>query len=99
MKRFFHILNFLLLGFFGFTLWSTLQFNTSDDFNHTIPKNYKGFGIDVSHHQGKVDWNILFSQTLVPQIQFVYIKATEGKDHVDRKWTYNRTALIEKNIK
>lgn len=80
-------------------LWSSLQFKSSSDFNHAIPSNYQGFGIDVSHHQGKIDWDTLFARPLSPAIQFVYAKATEGKDHVDREWEYNRAALIRKKVK
>jgi len=37
-------------------------------------------GIDVSHYQGKIDWDIVGKN---PNIQFVYIKATEGSTHTD----------------
>ncbi|EKR19417.1 glycosyl hydrolase family 25 domain protein [Leptospira interrogans serovar Pyrogenes str. 2006006960] len=42
-------------------------------------------GIDVSNHQGKIDW------TLVPksEISFVYIKATEGRDFKDKSFHLN----------
>lgn len=42
-------------------------------------------GIDVSNHQGKVNWS------LVPKkdISFVYIKATEGGDFKDKSFIYN----------
>ncbi|RYM34856.1 hypothetical protein ERX46_05630 [Brumimicrobium glaciale] len=89
----------LFLIIFSLILWSSLQFKSSDDFNYAIPKNYKGFGIDVSHHQGKINWDTLFSKPLSPTIQFVYAKATEGKDHTDREWGYNRSELIRKKIK
>ena len=76
-----------------------MQFKGSDDFNYPVPKNYKGFGIDVSHHQGKINWDTLFHTPLSPAIQFVYAKATEGKDHLDTEWAYNRKELLRKNIK
>jgi lysozyme len=43
-------------------------------------------GIDVSHHQGSIDWNKVATDTL---IQFVYIKATEGATHRDKMYEYN----------
>ena len=43
-------------------------------------------GIDVSHHQGPIDWPLVASDTC---IQFVYIKATEGSTHVDTLYQYN----------
>lgn len=93
------VIHLLFLLIFGLILWSSLQFRSSSDFNYSIPKNYKGFGIDVSHHQGKINWDTLFAKPLSPAIQFVYAKATEGKDHMDREWAYNRAKLIKKNIK
>ena len=34
---------------------------------------YPIHGVDVSHYQGEIDWNVLAAQN----IQFAYIKATE----------------------
>ncbi|MCC8194321.1 MAG: glycoside hydrolase family 25 protein [Deltaproteobacteria bacterium] len=42
-------------------------------------------GIDVSHHQGAVDWPELARQDL----RFVYIKATEGGDFKDPRFADN----------
>jgi lysozyme len=38
------------------------------------------YGIDVSHHQGDIDWEPVAGDG----IEFAYLKATEGGDHVDR---------------
>jgi lysozyme len=43
-------------------------------------------GIDVSHYQGNIDWNLVAQDT---NIQFVYIKATEGKSYLDDKYKQN----------
>lgn len=40
------------------------------------------FGIDVSHHQGDIDWSLVDSFRANP-IQFAYVKATEGETHLD----------------
>lgn len=42
-------------------------------------------GLDVSHHQGKIDW----SKVKDTQYRFVYIKATEGDDYKDRYFKRN----------
>lgn len=42
-------------------------------------------GIDVSHHQGAIDWRALAAQ----DIRFAYIKATEGATHVDTRFAAN----------
>ena len=46
---------------------------------------YPIHGVDVSHHQGDIDWNVLADQ----DIQFAYIKATEGSSHVDENFVSN----------
>ena len=38
-------------------------------------------GLDISRHQGKIHWDELVDEN--PQLQFVYIKATEGSSIVD----------------
>ena len=68
-------------------------------FYNSIPKGYKSFGIDVSHHQGDIDWETLFKKEEYDTIiQFVYCKATEGNSHVDTKWEINRTTLNNMGI-
>ena len=42
-------------------------------------------GVDVSHYQGEIDWDVLAAQ----DIQFAYIKATEGSSHVDGRFDEN----------
>jgi lysozyme len=45
------------------------------------------FGLDVSHHQGAIDWNLVRKDG----IEFAYLKATEGGDYVDRMFARNAT--------
>lgn len=45
-------------------------------------------GIDVSHHQGKINWRLVAKN---PSVRFVYIKATEGSTIVDSRYRYNIT--------
>lgn len=42
-------------------------------------------GIDVSHHQGNIDWYKVKNSSL----KFAYIKATEGDDFVDKNFSDN----------
>ena len=48
--------------------------------------NSSSLGIDVSHHNGDIDWNLLRSKQ---NLDFVYIKATEGATHVDKNYFKN----------
>ena len=43
-------------------------------------------GIDVSHHQGVIDWASVAHSGM---IKFAYIKASEGSRHQDTKYLYN----------
>ena len=45
-------------------------------------------GIDVSHHNGVISWKDVSKNK---NIQFVYIKATEGRTYVDPKYETNIT--------
>jgi lysozyme len=53
------------------------------------------FGVDVSSHQGSIDWQ----RVARDGIDFAYIKATEGADHGDRRfranWARAKAAGIE----
>ena len=42
-------------------------------------------GVDVSSYQGEIDWDTLSGQN----IQFAFIKATEGSSHVDPFFLHN----------
>ncbi len=44
----------------------------------------KIFGIDVSHHQGNINWNKV-KKWEDKSIQFAYIKATEGATYKNKK--------------
>lgn len=43
-------------------------------------------GIDVSHHQGRIDWREVARDK---RIKFVYIKATQGTTITDSRYDYN----------
>lgn len=60
----------LFMGHFSLGLSQTKQFH----------------GIDVSHHNGNIDWKTVSENK---NIQFVYIKATEGKTHTDKRYKEN----------
>ena len=48
-------------------------------------KTYPEQGIDVSHHQGKIDWPLLPAQG----VRFAYIKASEGERYRDSRFQEN----------
>jgi len=59
-------------------------------------KGEKYDGIDVSHNNGKIDWDKVAGD---PNIRFVYIKATEGYKFKDKKYEYNHKNARRVGIK
>lgn len=52
---------------------------------HPSERRFPVQGIDVSHHQGAIDWSRLRGQG----VAFAYIKASEGGDHRDSRFAEN----------
>lgn len=59
--------------------------------NGAAAGRYPVRGVDVSHYQGEIDWQVLAGQ----EIRFAYIKATEGSFHTDEKFAVNYAAAGE----
>ncbi|WP_377298162.1 GH25 family lysozyme [Rhizobium sp. SGZ-381] len=55
------------------------------NFGRVSPRNHAVHGVDVSRWQGDIDWAKLRSQGA----NFVYIKATDGGDHLDPMFRQN----------
>lgn len=51
---------------------------------HILSLKYKIHGIDISHHQEKINWN-----KVDKRYKFVLMKATEGQNFLDRDFLYN----------
>ena len=54
--------------------------------NHPSPARFAVWGVDVSWHQGDIDWPAVARQ---PLIAFAYVKATEGGDWIDPRFQSN----------
>src|SRR6185369_3349649 len=66
------------VGAIGFYLWTW----------QPDPLLYPLRGIDVSHHQGAIDWPTVARS----DISFAYLKASEGGDYLDPSFTSNLAA-------
>lgn len=53
--------------------------------NYVSMQDFPVQGLDVSHHQGDIRWDEVPKE----RFRFVYVKATEGGDHKDRKFPEN----------
>ena len=54
-------------------------------FRYPSHSRYMVRGLDISHHQGKISWERIPTDV----VDFVYIKASEGGDFLDREFSYN----------
>ena len=57
-------------------------------------EKYSVMGVDVSHYQGYIDWNALEEQN----VEFAFIKATEGSSHVDEFYSQNAENIQDTGI-
>ncbi|MEG3616440.1 GH25 family lysozyme [Isoptericola haloaureus] len=53
--------------------------------NRFLVGGYEVRGVDVSSYQGEIDWPVLAAQDL----DFAFLKATEGSSHVDERFAAN----------
>ncbi len=63
--------------------------------NHPSRAEFPVRGVDVSHHQGEIDWEILAGQG----IRFAFIKATEGSGFVDERFASNFDRALEAGLR
>lgn len=75
---------YFFVGPFGFR-WRALYGDTS------YPDGYEIHGIDISHHQGTIDWEKLRNNGMIEKwpVRFVMIKATEGASNLDENFNDN----------
>ena len=75
---------YFFVGPFGFR-WRALYGDVS------YPEGYEIHGIDISHHQGRIDWEELKDNGSINDcpIRFVMIKATEGATQTDENFRDN----------
>lgn len=91
-----------LLGIVGVLCYVVyLQFRTiphdKNEGFRPLATGFNSHGMDISHYQGEVDWDRLISKSSV-KISFVFCKATEGTNLLDKKWKSNYLELRKRNI-
>lgn len=83
------IFYYFFVGPFGFR-WRALYGDAK------YPEGYEIHGIDISHHQGDIDWELLRNAMIEKcPIRFILIKATEGTSILDSKFRENFTQARE----
>lgn len=84
-----------VLGFYAFILLTYFVSPFSNRWKALYgdvdyPAGYSIHGIDVSHHQGTINWQKVADAEINNEpIAFVFIKATEGKSHLDENFNDN----------
>jgi lysozyme len=64
-----------------------------------VPNGYSIYGIDVSHHQGRIDWKqVAQANDNGYTIDFAIIKATEGGTFKDSLYNYNKESARREGI-
>lgn len=70
---------------FDIILFGVLIYQRKIVINHPSEEEYPIHGVDVSYYQGEIDWQVLAEEN----IEFAFIKATEGSSHIDTKFEEN----------
>ncbi len=77
----------------GFWYWNKInanQWRHNTKVGIRMPMRYQVHGIDVSHHNAKINWEKVRQMRIDDlRLQFVYIKATEGVSLSDPDFKYN----------
>ena len=76
------------------------ELQLSEEFSgiRTLNSPFVSHGIDISHHQSKIDWELFKKKGADTLLSFVYCKATEGNNFVDPLWKINSAHLSENSI-
>ena len=104
IKKFLRIITVILV-IFGMYLWFRPNPNGWQNVSKlglSMPLKYKIHGIDISHHNGTIDWQrakkMRFSKEDL-KLEFCFLKATEGMNHSDKQFERNWKRLEELGIK
>jgi lysozyme len=98
------VIGLLLLssaGIYGYIRWEEFRVNSTlyNAFGIDMPLDYSIHGIDVSHHQSSIDWELVHSMDVENlKLGFAFIKATEGiedtDDQFERNWEKAKEAGV-----
>lgn len=82
LRKLFYAMTALM---FGALILASLDYRGVLWHTELLARRYEVRGIDVSHHQGLINWDSVGAQGL----SFAYVKATEATGHVDSYFFYN----------
>lgn len=83
----------------GFSFSGAEQYHNLKSFGVPVPSGYKVHGIDVSHHQGRINWEEVDTMNVNEiVINFAFLKATEGITRQDLQFKRNWKKTRETGI-
>ncbi len=95
----------MLLGISGTIIYFVVNYFNKPrfiyykEFGIDIPENYSIHGMDVSHHNGTINWSQVKTMNVKNiQMGFTFLKATEGINLVDDKFLENWYAAKKNKI-
>ena len=92
MRLVYIVLACVYVFLFAFYLWGKGQ---KIQFNYPSRSIYPIFGLDVSHHQGEIQWESID----LDSYKFVYLKATEGESFKDKRFKQNYQGAKNRGLK
>jgi lysozyme len=70
---------------------NNVAFTHYKNFGISIPDGYSMHGIDISHHEGNINWTLVKNMHIEGiKIKFVFGKATQGLNVIDENYLYNK---------
>ena len=68
--------------------------------NQSKKADFTIYGIDISHHNGFIDWEMVKDKGSINKrpVTFVFIKASEGKSFIDKRFKKNYQAARKEGI-
>jgi lysozyme len=98
VKKFIWICFALFLGYLLYLKFNpnTNKWTRISDFGIKLPLAYDMHGIDISHHNGTIDWpQVKEAADKYVKLSFIFIKATEGTSITDKQFKRNWEAAKE----
>lgn len=90
-RRVLWIVFFGLIALFLLVTW--IRFLFTEKLSVYQSREYEVQGVDVSYYQGEIDWEVLGGQ-----IDFAFMKATEGSSHTDLRFEENKAGALENDV-
>jgi lysozyme len=98
-KLFFVCVGFVCVVLLCKQIFFTPVFKHYKEFGIDLPTKYSLHGIDVSHHQGEINWEMVAAMKVKNiQLRYAFIKATEGVSLQDKYFDENYSGAKKQGL-